>query len=45
MYDENLIILIPKEIKAKIKKKAIENCQTVSDYVRSLIIKDLKGNE
>ena len=44
MYDENLLIKIPKELKEKMKKKAEENCQNMSDYVRSLIVKDLKEN-
>lgn len=44
MYDENLLIKLPKEMKEKIKNKAKENCQTASDYVRSLIVKDLKEN-
>lgn len=42
MYDENLMILIPKEMKEKIKEKAKNKYQTVSDYVRNLIVKDLE---
>ena len=42
MYNESLLIKMPKEMKDKIKNKAKENCQTASDYVRSLVVKDLK---
>lgn len=42
MYDENLMILIPKEMKEKLKEKAKSKYQTVSDYVRNLIVKDLE---
>lgn len=44
MYNENLLIKIPKELKEKVKIKAEQNCQNMSDYVRSLIVKDLKEN-
>ena len=44
MYDENLMILIPKEMKEQIKEKAKSEYKTVSDdYVRNLIIKDLEN--
>lgn len=42
MYDTNFLIKLPKELKEKMKKKAEENCQTLSEYIRSLIVKDLK---
>lgn len=42
MYNDSLLIKIPKEMKEKIKDKAVENCQTTSDYIRGLIMKDLK---
>lgn len=45
MYDDSLLVKIPKEIKEKVKNKAKENCQTASDYIRGLIVKDLKENE
>lgn len=45
MYDENLMILIPKEMKEQIKEKAKSKYQTVSDYVRNLIVKDLEKNK
>lgn len=47
MYNDNLMILIPKEMKEQIKEKAKSKYQTVSDYVRNLIVKDLeeKGSE
>lgn len=44
MYSENLLIKLPKELKDKIKDKAQANCQTASEYVRSLVVKDLKEN-
>ena len=44
MYDNSLIIKLPKELKEKIKNKAQANCQTASEYVRSLVVKDLKEN-
>ena len=44
MYDENLLIKLPKDLKEKIKKKAEKNCQNMSDYIRSLVVKDLKEN-
>lgn len=42
MFDEKLFILIPKDLKEKIKGIADEEYKTVSDYVRGLIIKDVK---
>lgn len=45
MYSETLIIKLPKELKEKLKEKADLNCQTVSDYVRGLIVKDLRENK
>jgi predicted DNA-binding protein len=44
MYSENLMIKIPKELKEQIKEEAELHCQTVSDYVRGLIVKDLREN-
>lgn len=45
MYKDNLFIKLPKEMKDKVKEKADQNCQSISDYVRSLIVKDLKENK
>lgn len=42
MYNDNLMILLPKEIKEEIKKIAKEEYKTVSDYVRGLILKDIQ---
>lgn len=44
MYDECVIVKLPKDLKEKVKKKAEQNCQNMSDYIRSLIVKDLKEN-
>lgn len=44
MYDECVIVKLPKDLKEKVKKKAEKNCQNMSDYIRSLIVKDLKEN-
>ena len=45
MYDECIIVKLPKELKEKLKTKAEENCQNMSDYIRGLIVKNLKENE
>lgn len=45
MYNDSLMILVPKELKEQIKKKAESRYQTVSDYVRNLIVEDLEENE
>lgn len=45
MYNDTLLIKIPVELKEKIKEKAELNCQNMSDYVRSLVVKDLKEKE
>lgn len=45
MYNDNLMILIPKEMKEQIKEKAKSEYKTVSDYVRNLIVKDLEENK
>lgn len=45
MFDDNLMILIPKEMKEKVKEIAESQYQTVSDYIRGLIIKDIKERE
>lgn len=45
MYNDNLIIKLPEAMKKEIKKKAESNCQTVSDYIRSLILKDFRENK
>lgn len=45
MYDGNLLIKIPESLKEKIKERAEENCQNMSDYVRGLIVKDLKEDK
>ena len=44
MYTETLMIKLPKELKEQIKTTAELNCQTASDYIRSLVVKDLKEN-
>lgn len=44
MYNDNIMIKISKEMKEELKTKAEQNYQTVSDYVRSLILKDLREN-
>ena len=45
MYNDSIMIKLPKELKEKLKEKAELNCQRMSDYVRSLIVKDLKEKE
>ena len=45
MYKEDLFLKLPEGMKEKIKIRAEENCQSVSDYIRSLIVKDLKENK
>lgn len=42
MYNENLMIKIPKDMKEKVKEIAEKQYQTVSDYIRGLIIKDIQ---
>lgn len=44
MYKEDLFIKLPEGMKEKIKNRANENSQSISDYIRSLIVKDLKEN-
>lgn len=41
-YDSQIFIKIPKAIKEQVDKKADEESKTISDYIRSLIVKDLK---
>ena len=45
MYDETILIKVPSDLKQKVKEKARLNCQNMSDYVRALVIKDLKEKE
>lgn len=42
MYNENLLIKIPEQMKKDLKKVAESKYQTVSDYVRSLITQDIE---
>lgn len=42
MFDDNLMILIPKEMKEQVKEIAAKEYQTISEYIRGLIIKDIK---
>lgn len=42
MFNDNLMILIPKEMKEKVKEIASKEYQTVSEYIRGLIAKDIK---
>lgn len=41
-YDEVIIFKISKDLKEKMESKAYEKGQTVSDYLRGLIVKDVK---
>lgn len=45
MYNDSIMIKLPKELKEKLKVEASLNCQNMSDYVRALIVKDLKDKE
>lgn len=45
MYNDNLLILVPKKMKERIKEKAESQFQTISEYVRGLIIKDLNESK
>jgi hypothetical protein len=45
MYNDNLMILLPKRMKEEVKKKAASQYKTVSDYIRGLIIKDMKEDK
>jgi hypothetical protein len=42
-YTENLIIKVTKEMKEKIRKKAIENSSSMSSYIKFLINNNLKN--
>lgn len=44
-YDYRLMINVTKEMKEEANKKAFENGQTLSTYIRDLIVKDLKKNK
>ena len=44
-FEESLFIKMPKELKEKIAKKAEENFKNVSEYVRDLIVENLKESE
>lgn len=45
MYNDSIMVKLPKELKEKVKVEAGLNCQNMSDYVRALIVKDLKEKE
>ena len=44
LYDENLIIKLPKKMKQDIQEISKNNNQTVSEYVRSLIANEIRKN-
>lgn len=44
LYDENLIIKLPKKMKQDIQEIAKNNNQTVSEYVRNLIANEIRKN-
>ena len=43
-YDGKMLIKIPKNIKEEARRKAESRGKTLSEYVRDLMVKDLKGN-
>lgn len=45
MFDANLLIKLPSEMKKKAENKAELMNQTTSEYVRGLITKDLMGEK
>lgn len=45
MYNDSIMVKLPRELKDKLKEEASLNCQNMSDYVRALIVKDLKEKE
>lgn len=45
MYNGNLLIKLPEELKEKVKNKAEKNCQNMSEYIRNLVVKDLKEDK
>lgn len=44
LYDENLIIKLPKKMKQDIQEISKNNNQTVSEYVRRLIANEIRKN-
>lgn len=45
MYDEKLLIKLPKKMKQDIQEISEKNNQTVSEYLRGLIAKDIKESK
>lgn len=43
-YDGKMLIKIPENIKEEARRKAESRGKTLSEYVRDLMVKDLKGN-
>jgi predicted HicB family RNase H-like nuclease len=43
LYNDQLILKISEELKEKAQEKAAENEQTLSGYIRELILKDIRG--
>ena len=44
-YDGKMLIKIPENIKEEARRKAESRGKTLSEYVRDLMVKDLKGNQ
>ncbi|MGN1327559.1 MAG: hypothetical protein ACI4VQ_05765 [Clostridia bacterium] len=42
-YDGTMLIKIPEDIKEEARKKAESRGKTLSEYVRNLIVTDIKG--
>ena len=42
-YDGKMLIKIPENIKEEARQKAANRGKTLSEYVRDLIVRDLKG--
>ena len=43
--DERLVILINKDLKKIVQRKCLNKNRSVGEYVRDLIVKDIKGNK
>lgn len=41
-YDSQIFIKIPASIKEQAEEKAFSESKTISEYIRNLIVKDLK---